>query len=80
MHRDFFDAALEGGNGGSKVTHARIVSRLAARRQLRWRHAASDVAARIMILAITVAGREAVASTHRMGQERPRHAPSLRLP
>ena len=34
MHRDFFDAALEGGNGGSKVTHARIVSRSAARRQL----------------------------------------------
>ena len=38
MHRDFFDAALEGSNGGSKVTHARIVSRTAGRRQLlRWR-------------------------------------------
>jgi hypothetical protein len=34
MHRDFFDAALKGGDGGGKVTHARIVSRLAGRRQL----------------------------------------------
>lgn len=33
MHRDFFDAALEGGNGGGKVAHARIVSRSAAGRQ-----------------------------------------------
>jgi hypothetical protein len=33
MHRDFFDAALEGGNGGGKVTHARIVSRLPGGRQ-----------------------------------------------
>ena len=33
MHRDLFDAALEGGDGGGKVAHVRIVSPLAGRRQ-----------------------------------------------